>query len=628
MDTESLLIGLALIVVLGTTAQWLAWRLRLPSILLLLTFGFVAGPILGLIEPAKILGDLLPPIVSISVGLILFEGGLSLRVSELRSIGGVVRNMVTIGAAVTWLLSTVAAHFFLVVDESNTRLSWPLSFLLGAIVVVTGPTVIVPLLRHVRPAGRLESILRWEGIVIDPIGATLAVLVFHAINPTLSGEFGSTESIVAFVATGVVGGATGLTGAMVLYLMLRRFLIPDFLQNPTTLMAVVGVYALADFLHEESGVFATTLMGIALANQRSVAVKHIAEFKENLQVLLISFLFICLSANLELSDLSHFNMGTFLFLVALIIGVRPAMILVSTIRSTLTWKEKVFLAMMAPRGIVAAAVASVFALPLTRLSDTHPELARQAELLTPFVFIVIISTVAFYGLGAPLVARSLGLAVPNPQGTVIVGAHPFARAIANALKATGCRVLLIDTNRANLQSARMEDLETYYGNALTEHALEKLELDGMGRMLALTPNDEVNSLAALHFRETFSRAQIYQLAPAITKDTETVPRHLRGRYLFSQDLTFDAIESRWNAGATIKTTQLTEEFDYAAFCSHYGSSVEPLFVVSENGTVTAMTVMQSPTPTAGQTLLSLTDPNPVDEPLRSAGEATEKPEGG
>ncbi len=618
MPDENLLTGLALIIILGIAAQWLAWRLRLPSILLLLVFGFLAGPV---IEPERLLGDLMLPVVSFSVALILFEGGLSLRLRDVREVRHVVRNMVTVGAIVTWALTAIAARLFITVGDGEP-MSWEVAILLGAVLIVTGPTVIIPLLRHVRPRARLESILRWEGIVIDPIGATIAVLVFQAILSLHRGADAEGASatlvstaLVDFGMTIVVGGGAGLLGAFLLYIMLKHYLIPDFLHNATTLMLVVAVFSGSNLMQHESGVLAVTVMGFALANQRSVAVKHIAEFKENLQILLISIVFILLSATLDLRQLStYFDGGTVLFLAALILVVRPMMVIASTMGSGLDWREKAFLSMMAPRGVVAAAVASVFSLGLTSDEVSVP----QAELLLPFTFMVIIVTVAFYGFGAQFAARWLGLADPNPQGTVIVGAHPWARAIARALKNAGCKVLVVDTNRGNLMAARMDEVETYFGNVLTEHALEEMELDGMGRVLALTPNDEVNSLAALHFREVFSSAEIYQLTPATAhKASNVVPRHMRGRYLWGEDLSFAAIEDRWARGARIKVTSITEEFDVEDFRSHYGDTAVPLFLVTESGKVKVITRTREAEPDAGDELVSLV----IDPDDHGAGKA-------
>nr|HQV33557.1 cation:proton antiporter [Calditrichia bacterium] len=342
---ETLLIDLSLIIVLGIAAQWIAWRLKIPSILILLVFGFLGGPVTGVLNPDHLFGELLFPVVSISVALILYEGGLTLKKSEIMAVGGVVRNLISIGLLVTWTLTTLCAYYIL-------ALSLPLAILFGAILVVTGPTVILPLLRMIRPRGNINSILKWEGMLNDPIGALLAVLVFESI---LAG--GLRE--ITFLALGglakmvLVGGGIGLLTGYLMMTLLRRRLVPEFLQNAVSISLVVFAFAGSNHFQAESGLFAVTLMGIFLANQKKVTVAHIIEFKENLRVLLLSGLFILLAARLERDAFAALGWQGVFFLVALITVVRPAAIFLSTMGSGLNWREKVFLSAMAPRGIVA-----------------------------------------------------------------------------------------------------------------------------------------------------------------------------------------------------------------------------------------------------------------------------------
>lgn len=591
--TEHLLVGLASIVVLGIGAQWLAWLLRSPAILLLLIFGLTAGPVTGFLHPDALLGNLLLPLVAVSVAIILFEGGLSLSMRELPQIGRVLRTLVSVGAAVTWVVSASAAYFLLDLDLD-------LAALLGAILIVTGPTVIGPLLRHVRPTGPVGPILKWEGIVIDPIGAMLAVLVFEAI---LVGELqqATTRVVLGVVKTVLIGGVFGLLAARSLVFLLKRYWIPDFLQNPVSLMLVVGAFTVSNVLQAESGLLTVTVMGIALANQRAVSVKHIIAFKENLRVLLISTLFILLAARLQWRDLAPLGMESLAFLAVLILVARPAAVALSTVNADLNWRERMFLAWMAPRGIVAAAVSSIFALRLAEAGYV------QAERLVPVTFLVIIATVTLYGLTASPVARWLQIATPHLQGVLIVGAHAWARAIASALQEEGYRVLLVDTNWANIAAARMAGLPTHYGSVLAENAPDDIALEGIGRVLALTSNDEVNALTALHFAELFGRAEVYQLSPKSDGggDLQTVPQHLRGRLLFGADMTYTTLSDRVAAGAVIKKTPITKEFDYKAFQARYGSSAVPLFLIDNTGNLTVCTVDQPVAPKPGQTLISL-----------------------
>jgi NhaP-type Na+/H+ or K+/H+ antiporter len=585
----------------GILAQWMAWRFKLPSILFLLTFGFVAGPITGFLNPDELFGDLLLPVVSISVAVILFEGGLTLRISELRDIAGVVRNLITTGVFVTWLSISALAYMLL-------HLNLTISILIGAILVVTGPTVIGPLLRHIRPVARVGNIVKWEGILNDPIGALLAVLTFEVV---LAGELqeASTLIVLSIFKTLFFGGVAAAMGALLLTILLKRYWIPDFLQEAVTLTMVVAAFVVSNHFQAESGLFAVTVMGIVLANQRNVNIQHIVDFKENLRVLIISSLFILLAARLQLSDLRYLDMSSLVFLVALILLVRPAAVALSSFHSDLGWRERLFIAWMAPRGIVAAAISAVFALRLSQ------EGVPQTEYLVPLIFMVIIGTVGLYGLTAPLLARWLKLGEANPQGVIIVGAHSWARALARALQDEDFKVLLIDSNRHNEYASRMEGLNTYHGSVLSEHIFDELDLDGIGKLFALTSNDEANSLAALHFAELFGRSMVYQLAPEIVgedKQEEVFsPQHLRGRFLFGAEINYHYLAQRFAEGAVIKNTKLTEDFDYEAFRKHHGKSAIPLFLIAEAGRLLIFTTEEATEPQTGQTLISLVDPVPA-----------------
>lgn len=594
MSSTQLLIGLTSILVLGVLAQWLAWRFVLPSILLLLLFGFLAGPVLNLLQPDAILGDILFPMVSVSVAIILFEGGLTLRFSELKEIGKVVRNLVTVGALVTWIGASIAGEFVLGLDRS-------ISILLGAIIVVSGPTVVMPLLRHVRPSRRVGSILKWEGIVIDPIGALLAVLVFEAIlaGGVIEGTFLTLEGAIL---TTLVGTGIGIGAALLLILLLMRYWVPDFLHNPVALMIVVGAFAISDALQHESGLFAVTVMGIALANQKRVDMKHILEFKENLRVLLISSIFIILAARLNLDTvLAYVDTDFLYYLLILMILVRPIGVALSSIGSPLKWRERAFLAWMAPRGIVAAAVSAIFGLYLAQRG------VPGAEQLAPLTFLVIVGTVTIYGLTAAPVARLLGVAKPSAQGILIVGAHAWGRAIGRALTDAGMRVLLVDTNMANISAAKNSGLFASQGSVLSEYILDKIELEGIGRMIALTTNDEINSLAALHFTERFGRSEVYQLQPSGkgSSPRTSVPSSLQGRVLFTPEMTYDYFTEAFESGATIEASEITEKHSYADFIAEHGALVVPLFSVGATGELLAFTPTSPLDPIPGQTLVYL-----------------------
>ena len=587
--------GLALVLILGVSAQWIAWKIRLPSIVLLLLTGIVAGPVTGWLDPDVLFGSLLQPVVSLSVAVILFEGGLGLEIAELREIGSSLRNLVTIGVLVTWGASAGLAYTVLGLDAQ-------LSALLGAILVVTGPTVILPLLRHVRPIGEVGSLLKWEGMLNDPIGAILAVLVFEAI--LLGGATANTRAAVAsFFETLGVGAGIGLAGAAIATLALKRQWIPDFLQNSVSLMLVIAVFLVSNQFKSEAGLLAVTLMGIALANQRWYPVRHIIEFKENLRVLIISVLFIVLAARVRAQDLEQLGWRHALFLAGLILIIRPLAVWLSTIGTRLTRRQRIFVAWMAPRGIVAAAVSALFAAELVR--NGYPE----AQALVPITFLVIIGTSAIYGTTAFAVARKLGLAEPSPQGVLIVGAHSWAREIAKALQREKLRVAIADSNWENVSAARMSELPVYYGGILSESVLDEVELYGIGNLLALTSNEEANALGALHFAGTFGRDHVFQLPPPAGIDrgrrTWVSPQHLSGRLLFSHEATYAVLSEKFASGWTVKKTNLTEKFGYNDLIERYGGDVVPMFLVNSAGDLRILTAGAKPKPKAGDRLISL-----------------------
>lgn len=619
VTTEYGVLAIATILVLGVAGQWLAWRIRVPSILVLLFIGFLVGPIaryLGKfgwidvsLDPDQLFRGLITPIVSLSVSLILFEGGLSLRASHIANVGRVVRDLVTLGAGITWILSAVAAHTLVGLD-------WRLSILLGAILVVTGPTVIGPLLRHVKPVGQIGPVLKWEGIVIDPIGAGLTVLVFEAISA--GGLRQATPMLLwGVVKTLAVGAGVGAIVAILIVLMLRRFWVPDYLQSPVILGFVIAAFTGSNLLVPESGLFTVTIMGIVLANQRWASTHHILEFKETLSVLLIGSLFIMLSSRLRLEDLASVGLGGVLFLIVLIVIVRPVAVLASTLRSPLTWNERAFLAFMAPRGIIAASISSVFALRLAS------EGFKDAHLLVPLTFLVIVGTVLVYGLGAPFAARWLGLAQPGKRGFLIAGASPVVRAIGTALQNEKIEVLLVDTNHSHIASARLEGLPAMVATILSPDVSERVALSSISRLVALTPNDEVNALAATHFVRAFGRDEVFQLQTADQQSQRRrrIAGELHGRMLFQRGMTYSELARRWDNGARIKTTRLTPEFDLAAMQKQYpGDSLIPLFVLhNATGELAVYTQDTPPVPGPGDSIISLTRAKP-------ATEAAPKPE--
>ncbi|MGM0454409.1 MAG: cation:proton antiporter [Thermodesulfobacteriota bacterium] len=590
-----LLPAITTVIFLGVFAHWLSWRFQIPSIILLLLFGLLVGPFTGLIYPDAIFGDMLTDLVALGVALILFEGGLNLRIEELKTTGNVVRNLITVGVAVTWIVGAGLAVLLLDLPVS-------LALLLGAILVVSGPTVIGPLLRQVRLPQRTDAALEWESILIDPVGALLAVLVFEVIITTGTLADGTAIFILGLMKIVSVSTLLGLGGGLFLTRAIQRYWIPDYLYNPVALALVVFVFTASNMVAHESGLLAVTLMGIFVGNQRSIAVRDLSEFKEDLRVLIISALFILLTARLKWDSLIHVDGGTIVYVVLLILVCRPLAVMLSTIGSRLNFRERIFVALMAPRGIVAAAVASIFSLQL--MARGYPD----ADQLVPLTFFVIIVTVIFYSSIAGPLSRMLKIAEPHPSGFLLIGAHLLARQIGLALQQTGTRVLLLDNQRDNINEARMAGLRCHYGNIFSN----SIRLSGIGRLLALSPNNELNALAVLHYLKIFDQVEVYQLPPEGERDEnrpeEILPKHLRGRYLFKKSASFSYLFSRVLSGAVVKKVKLTANFSYPEFSIYYRHTDIAMFVADDAGNVTVITHDAPFHPKPGQHLIALVNP--------------------
>ena len=604
--SDSFLLFLVAVPLLGVLAQWIAWRLQIPSILLLLSFGIALGLV---VSPDAILAEvtgadegvgarLLFPLVSLSVAIILFEGGLTLRWNQIRDSSQVLIRIITVSALLTWLMTALLARHLVGFD-------WSTAWLLGAVLIVTGPTVVGPLLRQIRPNRRVGSLLQWEAILIDPIGAVAAVLVFEAISQPAGLSVSGVASSV--LATLMIGGIVGCGTAILLIHSLKRYWIPDYLHGVLFLVSVLSVFYVSNLIRPESGLVTVTILGLYLANQQSVSVAHVLEFKEHLRVLLISCLFIVLGSRLQPSDLAELGGSGVLFVLILIFVIRPLSVGISLLGSHWTWKEKLFVGLVAPRGIVAASVASVFGLKLAMVADHGALQPSTADQLAPLTFLVILGTVAVCGLGAGPLARRLNLSDRNPQGILFAGAARWVRELAVVLRRQGIPVLLVDTNYSNVTAAKLAELNAVCGNILSEHLREEQQLSGIGKLLAVTPSDEVNTLATIDYLHLFSRANVYQLVPEGKNGGrwQSIPPHRRGRQLFDQQLTHGELERLFEAGATIKSTTLTESFTMNDFRNTHGGQVIPLFLISREGTLKIRTLNGALEPQAGDRVIAI-----------------------
>ncbi|QKX18835.1 sodium:proton antiporter [Microbulbifer sp. YPW1] len=572
---------MALLVMVGIVSiacQYLAFMLKLPAILPLLLAGIVLGPMTGVLDPDALFGDLLFPLVSLAVAIILFEGALTLKFSDIAGHGTMVRNLCTLGALVTWVIATPAAHYVL-------GMPLHLAALFGAIVTVTGPTVIVPMLRSVRPNTRISNILRWEGIVIDPIGALLAVLVYEYI---VASQNAVEHTLVILLKVVAIGFGLGSLMGYFLGTLLRNNWVPHYLRNTAVLTLMLGAYAASDLMAHESGLLTVTVMGIWMANMKNLDVDDILEFKETLSVLLISALFILLAARVEFFTLAQLGWGALLVLAAIMFVARPLSVFLSSPGSGLNWRELAMLSWIAPRGIVAAAVSALFALKL------EPFGLPKSELLVPMVFLVIIATVVLQSLTSKPIAKLLGVRAPYPNGFLVFGGSKFARMLAKDLMEKDIPVRIADTNWDAIREARMENIPTYYGNPISEHASLTMDLSTIGKVLVLSPYKQLNPLVTYHFEHVLGEGAVLGLSHggqegrASHRVSDDYAKKLA---LFSENATYSRIASLVARGATIRTTRITEAFTFDDYKETYGNRATKLYALDPQGRVHIYTVL-------------------------------------
>ncbi len=574
MNTN-LIITFSAIGVIGLACQWVAWRLKLPAILFLLLSGIIAGPVTGWLNPDQLFGDMLFPLVSLAVAVILFEGSLTLKFSEIKGMESVVWRILTVGLIASWMSISLFTWWLLSLD-------WNIALLFGAIVVVTGPTVIVPMLRSVRPNSRITNILRWESILIDPLGALLAVLVFNFIVAQTEGGNEWLAVVTVFLEILAIGTALGCGAGYLCGLLLRRGVIPYYLQNVFILISVFAVFAISDTLEHESGLLAVTIMGIWLANMRGVETENILDFKESLSILLISGLFVLLAARLELDSLWSLSWQALAILGFVHFIARPLKIATATLGSSITWQEKVLIAWIGPRGIIAAAVSALFALRLQQLN--YP----NADLLVSLTFVVIIGTVVFQSLTAKPLASMLGVMEKAPQGVLFVGANPVCRTIAKAVSENGFEVLLADSYHGNVRQARMAGLRVFHGNPVSRLADKELNLVGIGVMLGISQNDDLNLLAVQRYQNEFGKKRVYALPTQASlgkSERNAVSEELTGVRLFSADNTYSKLASLIAQGAEMRTTNISEEFTLDDYREKYGNNAIPMFIIKDKSTL-------------------------------------------
>ncbi len=534
------MLELAGIIILGIFAQWIAWKFKIPAILPLILIGLAVGPLstfysedgkqwiqpIWNTEKGFFPGESLFYFVSLAIGIILFEGGLTLKMGEIKKVGGVIGKLISLGSIVTFFGAGVAAHYFFGLD-------WQISFLFSGLIIVTGPTVITPILRNIPLRKDISAVLKWEGILIDPIGALVAVLVFGFISVNIPVELVETgagaidaagavdhegglggsytkHALLEFGKIIVIGFAFGLAGGFAMYHAVKRKVIPHYLLNVASLSLVLLIFVLSDLFAHESGLLAVVVMGMYLGNSDLPNLKELLYFKESLSVLLISILFILLSANISVEDLMLiYNWKTAILFAIVIFVIRPIGVFLSTTNSGLSVNEKLFISWVGPRGIVAAGIASLFGTKLVELG------VPGAEYITPLVFGLVLITVLLNATTARLVASLLGVFLKKSEGIMIVGGSRVSRLIAVYLQKNNRHVVLVDSNRSNIEKAKELGIDAINANIYNDDLSDNIELSDVGYLLAMTGSDEINRQAINRFGNRFGENGTFRLITSV-----------------------------------------------------------------------------------------------------------------
>ena len=583
------MIELAGIIIFGIVAQWFAWKLKIPAILPLILIGLLVGPIAAeflsedgtkWIEPiwngkeGLFPGESLFHFVSLAISIILFEGGLTLKMSEVKNVGPVITKLITLGSIVTFFGGAIAAHYIF-------YLSWEISFLFSSLIIVTGPTVITPILRNIPLKQDVSAVLKWEGILIDPIGALVAVLVFEFISVEAGGEYTKT-AFIEFGKIVLFGFTFGFTFAHALNFSINKNWIPRYLLNVLSLASVLGVYVLSDVFAHESGLLAVVVMGMVMGNFNSTYLKELLYFKESLSVLLISILFILLAANINMEDLLLiYNWNTVILFAIVVFLIRPLGVFLSTRNSKLKLNEKLFISWVGPRGIVAAGIASLFGLKLA--SDG----VVGANYITPLVFMIVLGTVILNATTARYVARLVGVFLKKSEGILIIGASQVSILIAEYLFINKRHVVLIDNNESNIRKAKLLGLEALSANIYSETLIDNIELNDIGYLMALTGNPEINSYAINKFRNQFGENGSFRL---VTPDEMIDPENNPREGLFSHTDDFIRLTEAARNHPKVQEIELQDQTHYNKLIeiTRNDEDIIPVFLKTHDGDLKIM----------------------------------------
>lgn len=582
---DNLVLAFAIIGILGVGAQWFAWRFNFPAIVLMAIAGVLAGPVFGVFTPdgalpgtppmEALFGEFYRPIIAVAVAVILFEGGLSLNFAELRGLTKGVQRLVFPGVPIAWGLGTVAAYLI-------GGLSWQVALLFGGIMVVTGPTVIIPLLRQSKLNARPATLLKWEGIVNDPIGALLAVVVYEFLVFG-NGHASPGEIVSSIVLASLLAGGLGFAIGRFVSASFRRGWVPEYLKPPVLLALVLLCFETANMLQHEAGLLAVTAMGVTIANSRIASINELRLFKENITVVLVSGVFIILTANLTMESIRALDWSVFWLLVAMLFIVRPLSVFLSTIGAGLPFKERLLVGWIAPRGIVAVAVASFFGAAL--LEEGYPD----AGMLIPLAFAMVFVTVVMHGFSIGPLAKALGLASRERPGVLIVGASPWSAGLAAKLQELEIPVMVADASYRRLQPARLANVPTYYGEILSEVTEHHLDLNRFGYLLAVSSNEAHNALISTDLAPELGRAAIFQVNARGKgeEDRRALSYTLQGKTFLHSGIGLDDLVRRHYSGWQYQRTKLSEEYTPERYQQDIDPEAEIILAIRKSALVFA-----------------------------------------
>lgn len=595
MTSDILMAKIALIGTAGILAQWVAWRTGRPAIVFLLAAGIIAGPVLGILDPEVDFGDLQQPIIKLAVAVILFEGGLQLNFRDLREAGSSVTRLVLLGVPIGWLLCSLAVHW-------GTGLDWQLSALFGGILIVTGPTVIGPMLRAINVPRRVGDTLKWEAIINDPIGALLAVLIYSQMTFE-GGHAGGWDSVIAVLVASLGAALFGLVLGLIVTWAFPRGHVPEYLKAPMLLVIVITAFVLADTIQHESGLITVTVMGVVMANRRTFSSHAMRRFKEDLAVLLISGVFLILSATLDWEVISKLRIEFVAFLFLLMFVARPLTVFISLLGTETTWSERAFIAWIAPRGIVAVAITGLFALRLTEGG------VEGAELLVPLAFVTAIVTIVAHGFTASWWARRLGIERGEGNGLMFIGVNSWSVAAASALKKAGVNVAMADTSKFALRAARRSEIETHAGDMLDDNFRHHFHWSDYHHVVASSDSDAYNSLVCAELGPELGFDKVLQVSPD-ERSGMTVPR---GGTVFPNPVDIYELQSRVVEDWIFSATKITQQFTFGDFRKNLDEGAAPFAVVRDDGTYEIFSSVRAPTVTDGDTVIYFTPPETVEE---------------